>query len=305
MRKQFLIYIFLILLTNYSKSQIKQYHHYGFNIGLIGAIGTHVNRLGIALQAYYFSDFFQLNSSIRVYDNFKDLGPIGNHFELNSSLGFCFGYGKKNNEPNYFISSIGNQTPYAQSIAYCYNIWFNKIKTSQATGILSLQFNKFYFIIENDLLAWPELDRYRTGAFLFQYQDQNFQYAVNCTLWTGKMGSKVINDSIYPYYGYMDTVGGRYSNLSHGLLSAQIKFSNLYGQYLQANAGTDAEQIRHFVQNRLIHDLIWIPKRYRKSKNCHIPMIDNQNKQYLFRYNQKIKPNKLYLNGFVSPNIFY
>ena len=305
MRKKILINIFFVLLFIDTKAQLEQFKNCGFNVGFVSAFGTHVQRFGIVVQSYYIYNFAQLNVSLRLYDNFKNLGPRGEHAELSSSIGLCLGYGKKNIESNYFISSVGNQTGYKNSVAYCYNVWFNKIKTSQVTGIIALQFNKVSFITENDLLAKPILDRFRTGAFLLQYQDQNFQYAINCTMWTGKMGSSVTNDSLFPYCGYMNTVDGVYSNLSHGLLSGQIKFANEYGQYLQANAGIDAEQIRNVVQNKLIHDMIFLPRKLYKPINCHLPMIDSNNEQYLYRLNQKIKKPVLFLNGYTSPNIFY
>lgn len=305
MRKQILLYIYLVLFVFNSRAQLEQYNNYGFNIGLVTAIGTHVDRLGVVFQGYYVHDFAQLNMSVRIYDNFKNLGPKGNHFELNTALGFCFGYGKKISDNNYFVSSIGNQTRYKNSVAYSYNIWCNKVKTSQVTGIIAFQFEKFSIITENDLLAKPILDRFRTGAFLLQYQDKNIQFAINCTLWTGKMGSSIRSDSLFPYCGYMNTVDGVYSNLSHGLLSGQVKFANEFGQYLQANAGIDAEQIRNAVQNRFIHDMIILPRKWYKPINCHIPMIDSNNEQYLYHPNQKIRKPKLFLNGYSSPNVFY
>jgi hypothetical protein len=203
------------------------------------------------------------------------------------------------------MSAISNQTSYINSVAYSYNVWLNKIKTSQVTGIIAIQVNHFSIITENDLLAKPMLDRFRTGAFLIQYQEAQFQYAVNCTLWTGKMGSSVKNDSLYPGIGYINTADGIYCNTSHGLLSAQIKYANEYGQYLQANAGIDAEQVRNTVQNKLIHDMPFIPKKWNSSKNLHIPMLDTNGNQYLYHNDQKIKKVSLFLNSYVSPHIFY
>lgn len=287
------------------QAQLEQGQNYGFNVGLVSAIGTHTHRFGVVIQGYYIYNFVQVNTSFRLYDNFKDLGPKGEHPEISAALGACFGYGKKNNEHNPFISSISNQMGYRNSIAYSYNVWLNKIKTSQVTGILALQFDHFSVIAENDLLAKPMLDRFRTGAFLLQYQNENFQYAVNCTMWTGQYRESVKNDSLFPYIGYMSNNGGTYTDLSHGLLSAQIKYANEYGQYLQGNVGMDAEQVRDVMQNRLVHDMPLIPKKWNKAQNLHMPMIDSEGNQYLYRKNQKIRKPGLYLNCYTSPNIFY
>lgn len=299
--------IIILVIGFYSSvfSQLEIEKNFGFNVGFVGAFGTHVQRFGIVVQGYALYDFAQINASVRLYDNFKDLGPKGEHPELNAALGLCLGYGKKTTEQNWFMSSISNQTGYKNSVSYSYNIWLNTIKTSQVTGIIAFQFNHFSIIAENDLLAKPMLDRYRTGAFLVQYQDKCFQYAINCTMWTGKMGSGVRTDSLFPKSGYLCTADGCYSNVSHGLLSAQVKYANEYGQYLQANAGIDAEQVRNVVQNKLIHDLPFVPSKWNKAQNHHIPMIDTAGNQFLYHKGQKIRKPKLFLNGYTSPNVFY
>ncbi|MCC6182226.1 MAG: hypothetical protein IT237_10350 [Bacteroidia bacterium] len=302
-RIKYIITLFLIIQSTFAQLDIGK--QYGFNIGFVSAIGTHFQRFGFVAQGYVVHEFAQINASIRVYNNFKNLGPKGEYVEYNAALGFCLGYGKKINEINYFISSVGNQTGFENSVAYSYNVWVNKMHTSQVTGIIALQFQNISFITENDLLAKPTLDRYRTGAFLIQYQNQYFQYALNCTMWTGQMGTSVRNDSLYPSIGYLSTENGKYSLLSHGLLSAQVKYADKYGQYLQANAGIDAEQVRNTVQNKWIHDMPLIPKKWIKNKNLHIPMIDSEGKQYLYRPNQKIHKAKLFLNEHTSANVFY
>jgi len=301
--KLIIIFIFGLYYTGFSQLELNK--NYGINIGFIGAIGTHVQRFGFVLQGYYVYRFAQVNASVRIYDNFRDLGARGEHTEFNGALGLCLGYGKTTIETNQFVSSIGNQTGYKNSVSYSYNIWYNKIKTSQVTGMVALQFDRVSVIIENDLLAKPMLDRFRTGAFLIQYQDKHVQYAINCTLWTGRMGGSVRNDSLFPHIGYLNTENGTYSTLSHGLLSGQVKFSNQYGQYLQANAGIDAEQIRNAVQNKFIHDMPFVPKKWNKAQNLYVPMIDTTGHQYLYRKHQKIRKPKLFLNGYTSPDIFY
>ncbi len=298
-------FIFLIGFYSNAFSQFEQYKNYGFNVGVVSTLGTHTQRFGIVVQGYYVYEFAQINASVRLYDNFKDLGPMGEHAEFTGALGLCLGYGQKIKERNIFISSIGNQTHYKNSVAYSYNIWRNKIKTSQVTGIIALQFNHFSIISENDLLAKPILDRFRTGAFLLQYQTKQWQYAINCTMWTGQMGQAVKTDSLFPGYGYVNTDRGLYSNLSHGLLSAQVKYANRDGLCLQGNVGIDAEQVRNELQNKLIHDMPFIPKKHNKAKNLHLPMVDRDGQQFLYKTNQKIKKPKLFLNGSTSPNVFY
>lgn len=290
----------IILVIGFYSNGFSQLHigkNYGFNVGLVSAIGTHVQRFGFVFQGYAISGFAQINGSFRVYESFRNLGPKGEHTEFSSSLGVCFGYGDIIKEKNLIISSVSNQTVYKNSFAYSYNFYFNKMKTSQVTGTIAFQFYRISIITENDILAKPALDRFRTGAFLIQYQTAYFQYAVNCTMWTGRLGETVKNDSLFPGKGYINTVGGEYQNLSHGLLSAQVKYSNYFGQYLQGNAGVDAEQVRNLVQNKFLHHIV--------PGNYDMPMIDTAGNQYLYRKAQKIKKPKLFLNGYTSPNIFY
>ena len=300
-----LLVVFLVGFYAIGYSQLEIEKNYGFNVGLVGAFGTHVQRFGISVQAYTVHDFMQLNGSFRLYHNFKNLGPKKENLELHTALGFCLGFGDKTHSDNWFISPIGNQTGYRHSVAYSYQIWINAIQTSQVTGLLACQFNHVSVICENDLLAKPTLDRFRTGAFLIQYQSNYWQYAINCTMWTGKLGLGMRNDSIFPAPGYVNMDGSVYGHLSHGLLSAQVKYANEFGQYLQANAGIDAEQVRDVVQNKIMHDMPFIPKRWNTSQNLHIPMIDTSGGQYLYRPDQKIRSPKLFLNGYVCPNIFY
>jgi hypothetical protein len=291
-----------------SNAQELMYHeqNIGFNIGGVFTVGSHVQRLGMCFNFFYTNDCFQANSEMRFYFNLKDLGPKVRHPEIVFAQGVLFGYGPKEAMVNPFLSTVSNQTGYKYSVGYSYNAWFNTVKTSQQTGVISLQFDKISFITENDILARPLLDRFRTGAFLIQYQQDSIaQVAMNCTMWTGKMGHSVTDDPNYPQPGYMDTTGGRYTNISHGLLSLQVKYHFALSQIIQANIGIDAEQIRNTVQNRIIHDVCWLPKKWFKRYNCHIPMLDTNGSQYLYREGQKIKKARAYWGLGSNSNLFY
>lgn len=277
----------------------------GFNVGANFAIGSHFQRLGINLNFFYLNRFFQANSEVRAYFSFKNLGPKRVYPECVLSQGIVFGYGGKQSFVNPFISSISNQTGHLYAVAYSYNAYFNNIKTKQQTGTLAFQFNSISVIAENDILGHTYFDRFRTGGFLIQYQQEDkFQVAINSTLWTGEMGNKVF-DSTYKARCYIDTAKGRYTHYSHGMLSLQFKYNIGMAQNLQVNAGVDAEQVRNVVQNKFIHDMPFIPKKWIKPVNCHIPMLDTAGNQYLYKPNQKIKKPELYWNVFSNAAIFY
>ena len=307
--RSFLVFaiIFLSTLTSFSQESLYHDNRFGANVGINLAFGTHVQRLGVVFNAYYVNDHFQANAETRFYFNIKNLGPKKQYCEAVTSLGALYGYDVRKNYFNPFLSSISNQTQYRNSVAYSYNAYWNKIKTKQRTGIIALQFDKISLISENDLLAPPSLDQFRTAAFLIQFQqDSLFQTALNTTIWTGKMGFKTASTDPHFRFGcYMDTVGSIYPNYSHGLLSAQIKYNVAYSQNVQANIGMDAEQVRNVVQNKIIHDMRFLPKKWIKHTNCHIPMLDDKGNQYMYGADQKIKPAKFYFNMGCNEGLFY
>lgn len=304
-KKYLLIALLYLSFFTHSFAQFYRSKNFGLTVGASIAVGNKFQRIGINCNAYYFYNFIQINAGIQAYHNIKNLGPIVEYNEAVMSGGLVLAYGPKQTLYNPFLSVYSNQTKHIYSIAYSYNAYFNTIKTSQQTGIVALQFNHVSVVIENDILAKPILDRFRTGAFLVQYQYKNlYQAALNCTLWTGQMG-KQVNNSAFKSSCYMDTTNGVYPAISHGLLSAQVKVSLGYGQVAQANLGVDAEKVRNLVQNRWIHDMPGIPKKWIKHPNCHIPMIDKEGKQYIPNSGQSIRKPSVYWNVFSNPSAFY
>jgi len=274
---------------------------FGINIGVVFAIGTHINRFGGTVNAYYKNDHFQVNPELRCYFNAKNLGPNKASLEAVLGLGLVYSYGKKDTMLNEFYSPVSNQTPYSNSVGYAYRFYLNDIGTNQRTGTMSIEVNHFNFITENDLFSGtPQLDRFRTAGILMQYQKDAYQFGINTTLFTGQMGERV-SDPNYPFVGiYENRVGGKYPECSHGLLSAQFKYAGDYYQNYQANIGIDSERIRHAVQNRFAHDIL-----IGHGINAHVPMLNDKGEQYLFKEGQKVKPMKFYMDLFSNPAIFY
>lgn len=278
----------------------------GFSVGANLAFGSHFQRLGLAFNFFYVFRSFQLNSELRTNLNFKSPGPKRAWRELVYSQGLVWGYGPAQYWFNPFLSPVSNQTGYSNALGYSYNLYFDNRSTTQQTGLLAIQVHEFSLIVENDILARTYYDRFRTGAFLLQYQFRDkFQAAVNCTLWTGKMGRVVGDSSCGRFCCYMDTTNGVYARNSHGLLSAQFKYNLGYSQNVQANVGVDAERVRNVMQNRLIHDMPFIPRQWIKTKNCYIPMLDSQGNQFLYKPGQQVKKPRLYWNLFSNAPLFY
>lgn len=306
LKKYGLLLALVFTLSAPAFAQLVKEKNFGFNIGAVFAIGNRFQRLGLTFQTYYVANMIQANAEIRVYRSFLNLAPLAEYNEIVTSAGMVLGYGAVQEKYNPFLSIVSNQTGYINSVGYAYNAyWPFRTKTKQQTGTLSLQFNNVSIISENDILGHSYYDRFRTGAFLLQYQYENkYQFALNCTMFTGQMGNKITGNPHFPA-GYMDTTGGVYTNYSNGLLSAQCKMYMDQGQVLQANLGIDAEQVRNFVQNKIIHDMIFIPRKWYKPINSHIPMLDTEGNQYLYKEGQKIKEPELYINMFSNAALFY
>jgi hypothetical protein len=308
--------VVLVLLSKVLPAQVKINSHAGGSIGLVAAFGNRFDRIGICFKAYYLSNNLQLNGDLRFYGNIKNLGPQGFYPEGSFSLGIVYGFGRKDTlDKNPFLSTVSNQTGNTGSIGYAYTFYLNEIGTRQPTGTVSIEYDKFNLIGEDDLFAHPRDDRFRTGAVLVQYTYKNItQFGLNASLWTGQMGKRVQGNG-YPYaIGYLDTTGGSYCNYSHGLLSVQAKTmlplynqpgEEFQGREGQLSAGIDAEQVRNAIQNRFFHDMIFLPASWRNTQNADIPMLDEEGQQYLYQPGQKIRKPDLYLNSFLNPGLFY
>jgi hypothetical protein len=304
LKLSFLVFFFLFSIL--TRAQTFSGKKYGVNIGLLIAAGTHFDRIGISCCGYYANETYQFNPGFKIYYNFKNIGPLKKYFEFAASVGAIISFGRNDSLKNLFISPAGNQTIKINSVGYAFNYYLNHIKTSQATGTVSLQFGKFQIICEDDLFAGGIRDEFRTGSILAQYRDKDFQYGINFfTGWTGKRG-KHTDDPNYPSQnGYMDMSRSLYGNISAGLFSAQIQYAAPHGQILQGNIGIDAEQVRNLFQNKLVHRLFFSPKKGHWRGGSDLPMIDSEGKMYLYKKDQKIRPRKLYANLFANPSLFY
>jgi hypothetical protein len=289
-----------------SLSQTFTWKNTGLNIGAHLAAGTHFNRIGFSCNAFFVRKNFQLNPGFKFYYNSRNIGPSEKYIEFVPSLGFLFSFGKTDSTKNYFTDILTNQTLKRNSFGYCFNYYINHIHTSQPTGTFTLGLGNFQFIGEDDVFAGGIRDEFRTGSFLDQYRQGNFRYGINFfTGWTGKRGIHT-DDPNYPSRnGYMDMSHSLYGNVSAGLLSAQVQYTNHSGQLYQANAGIDAEQVRNFVQNKMVHRFFFSPKKDKWRGGSDLPMLDTKGNMYLYKKDQKIRPARLYVNLFLNPSLFY
>ncbi len=139
------------------------------------------------------------------------------------------------------------------------------------------------------------------------YKHGNIKYGINSLLWTGNSNNiKTHYDENYPaHYGYRDLSKSKYGKFSNGILSFQVQYTSEYAQLINFELGIDSEYVRHMLQNKFMHDMNWIPKKWNGAQNPHYPMLDTNGMPYLYREGQKVKKSKLYLDMSINKNLFY
>ena len=310
MRKTKVLAIVILLILGLElEGQESEFQNFGFSVGLSFNFGTKVNRIGIQYNTFYTYDFLQVNLGIRGYYNWNSLGPKVKRPELQINGGLVLGYGEKMEEENPFIHAVSNQTLRKYSFGYSYQLYLEKL-TPQQSGTIGLQFGTVELLIENDVFGLKGKDQYRTGGFGVAWRYKHTRVALQSALWTGTThGKKVkrINDGgIYPCrFGYKDISGAHCGQYSHGIVYLQVQQFLPYHQTASISIGVDDERIRHFFQNKLIHDLVFIPESWQSAHNPHIPMLDKNGKPFLFNEGQELQEMRFYFDLGLGTPLFY
>jgi len=136
------------------------------------------------------------------------------------------------------------------------------------------------------------------------------RFAINTTLWHGNThgpNARRIKDSgDYPCrHGYKDLSATHCGRFSHGIMALQVQQMLPYTQTAHLGVGIDSEKIRHFWQNKLIHDLLLFPASWENAHNPHYPMLDENGAPYLFKEDQVLKPSRFFFDLGLNPTLFY
>jgi hypothetical protein len=311
MRKLLLFSAFLFLLND-GHSQVR---------GLVGTagisatFGSKVNRLGLMAGFWAFYENFQLNVYGNSFYCFNSFGPNTPRWESQLNLGLLgsFGPHRAFNNDNHarFYSPVSNFTGRQHSLTYILKFYFDNIGTSQPTAIAGLGTGRTSFFMENDLLILRGSDKYRTGAVSVLHQYQDFRFGATALLWTGnnraKEAVKVRGEQTdYPSeFGYYDLSETKFGKHSHGIFALQADYQLPYRQALGLRAGVDAEQVRHIIQNKILHDMPFLPRIFNKPDNPHFPMLDEEGKPYLFKEDQKIRKPVFFGDVSLNPTLTY
>lgn len=301
-----LLLIYLNIHTDVAAQQV----NLGGTLGLSMTFGTTVNRIGFIAKGFATFNQLQLNAQTVHLYNFQNFGIAEKGLETQNSIGLLYGFGGKQAEDfSSLLNILDNQTGYKNHIGFAFNSYHDVHRMNQKTGTIAINLNRLLFVTENDAFSFIPQDRYRTAGASFRYQIDEYTYvALQTTLWTGDPFYTTIRP-IYDNYpspsGYEDMTGARFSYNSHGILAAQIIRLLPYQQQVSSNIGIDAEQVRHFIQNRLIHDLPFLPKRWHIKRQPHIPMVAADGQPYLFQQDQTIRSPRFWGNINVNAPYFY
>ena len=285
----------------------------GGTIGLSATFGTKVNRIGLVIGGFIAVEHLQINSSFNRFYCYNSYGPDLPRKESQFNLGVTGSFGPEvaTTEDYIFFSPVSNFTGKKHSVSYVYKIYKDNISTSQNSGVIGFQTGNIQFYSENDLFIFKGSDKYRTGAISLNYQYQNTQVGISCLLWTAdntdKKKIKVppgesAYNSKHGYYDLSQTKHGRYSQ---GILALHAAYDLPYSQTISVDAGIDAEQVRHVLQNKILHDMPFVPDKWIKAINPHFPMLDTEGNPFLDKENQKIRKPLFFGATSLNPTLFY
>ncbi len=268
--------ILLLLYTVQVRAQNYFTQHVGGSIGLVVNVGSHSNTIGINFKGYYTDYFYQANVNSTFYFHGRNYGGRTKFTENRSAMGIVLLGGKKQMTPDFLLDGLNHQTNYNLGIGYNYLWYFDNKGTSQRSGGFGLHIKKLSIYHENDFFGGRGRDRFRTGHINISYRTENIRYSAGINIWTGESrGSpwQKVGWNKCPN-GYRNLEGLPYGKTSHGILYGGILYNLPYNQLAIMRIGIDSEQVRHGFQNRLIHDLVFLPKSV-KHDTPHYPRLDS------------------------------
>ena len=271
-----LYWTILLLFPFLANSQSYFKDHFGGTIGLVANVGSHVTNIGLNVKGYYTDYFYQFNLGSTFYLHQHSYANRQRFWETRNTAGLVLLAGKKNREIDFYLDGLNHQTSYSYGIGYNYILYHDKVGTSQRSGGMSIHIKNFSLLHENDMFAGQAKDRFRTARVEAAYQHNDFRFATGINLWTGETSNTVwqrVNYEKCPS-GFRILEDRPYGKTSHGIAYAGITYNTPFkGQNLHLKLGADSEAIRHGIQNRFIHDLIFLPKKIERT-TPHYPRLD-------------------------------
>ena len=289
-----IIVFFLFSFSSFSQSWSSK--NIGLSTGVTVNFWTHVNSVGLILKTYYSDYFYQINIGSSITWNFQSYGNRKMFWENRTYLGLALLGGKKDNSIDFQLDGLAHQTVFRNAVSFNYLWYFDNVGTSQRSGGFGLSINKVNLFFENDVFGGQANDRFRTGHFFASYRYENFKFGSGIYLWTGETEGTPWKRECSENCpnGFKDLSNLPYGKTSHGILYGSVLYNLPFRQNAFLKIGLDSEHIRHGVQNKLIHDLIFIPKKIER-KTPHYPRL-NEDGFPVFEKN-KTRKNKFYLQS--------
>ena len=315
MKNHYLLIFLLLFHSNiFSQEKVIIYPKVGISLQW----GMPVNRIGFNFSIASVYKNFQWSNSVFCFYNRNCFGYNNSSLETQLSTNLGFGFSKKVEKLENNIALIqphSNFTNNNHFISYGLKYYGDNNATSQTTGFFIYRFKNFFLQTENDALIFKTYDRFRTGAFSLGFENnyqsnqswfsqQRFALHFLAFMPSNKdANAKKVAETSYPSpNGYLDFSKNIRGNVSVGALFFQLESSLNFNQAAFLQVGIDDEHVRNFIQNKIFHDLKFIPKSWKKVKNYHVPMLKKDNTNYLFLENEKVRPTKLFFHlGTNSP----
>jgi len=276
-------------------------------------LGSPENNIGFKVIGEYYTDTeIELALAYDIRYHFDNFGPDINHLEhsLIGTINYVWGDRIESDDNDLSYIKFMDSRRFKNAFGYTWQRFFNDIGTSQNVGAFHMRFNKTVTQFSNDVFANTNgKDRYRTGGFSFGFYEKETLFMAKLLIWTGDSHCKEmrkIRDSNYPArWGYRDITDCNYGRMSHGILSFGVTHDMGYGQTVGSYFGLDSEYIRDFVQNKVFHDLYFIPRFMNKAKNLHLPMKTENGANYLFEDGQKVRSDRFVWQFSLNPSSLY
>lgn len=283
------------------RSQNYVQEHFGGSAGVVLNFGSHVNAIGLNLKGYYTDYFAQLNASTTLYFYSNGYGKRKNFWESRNSVGLVLLAGKKQKDIDFELDALNHQTRYNYGLGYNYIMYFDNAGTSQRSGGFSIHANNFSIYHENDVFGGQAKDRFRTGQIHFSYRLSDFKIGMGVKLWTGETANSVwqkISMHKSPS-GFRILEDLPFGKTSHGIAYGSLMVNLGYNQIAHLRLGVDSEQVRHTLQNRLIHDLIFLPAKIERN-TPHYPRLDKDGCPVFTK--EEAKPLSYYMQFGINDN---
>lgn len=248
---------------------------FGVSLGITMNVGTHVNNLGINVNAYYTDYFYQFNLGQSLTFNATSYGKRTHFWESRSSAGLHLMAGKRNLTPDFQLNGLFHNTHYNYGLGYNYLIFKDNAGTSQISGGWALHLKNTSLLFENDVFGGQAKDRFRTGHFAVSYRSNNLKFITGMYIWTGETSNSHWEKIPMKHQpsGFRVLEDLPYGRTSHGIGYCGVYYNLGFGQNVHFKLGIDSEHLRHAVQNRLIHDLLFLPKKVERN-TPHYPRLD-------------------------------